>query len=76
VLGQGLRLTAAGLFAGVGVSMMLTRFLRGVLFGVATTDWLTYASVAILLCVVALVACYLPARRAASIDPMQALRTE
>jgi predicted permease len=76
VLGQGLRLTIAGLVAGLVVSLFVTRFLRGLLFGVGTADWITFATVSILLCVVALVACYVPARRAASIEPMQALRAE
>jgi predicted permease len=76
VLRQGLRLTLIGLTAGIAVSLAFTRLLRGLLFGVGTADWITFASVSILLCAVALVACYLPARRAASIEPMQALRTE
>jgi predicted permease len=76
VVGQGLRLTLAGLAVGIVVSLFLTRFLRGMLFGVATSDWLTFATVAMVLCLVALVACFIPARRAASVDPMQALRTE
>ena len=76
VLGQGLRLTLAGLAVGVAVSLVLTRFLRGMLFGIATSDWLTYSTVSIVLCLVALIACFIPARRAASIEPMQALRTE
>jgi ABC-type antimicrobial peptide transport system permease subunit len=76
VLGQGLSLTAAGLVVGIAVSLLLTRFLRGMLFGVATSDWLTLSTVAVVLCSVALVACLIPARRAASVDPMQALRTE
>jgi putative ABC transport system permease protein len=67
VVGQGLRLA---------VSLVLTRFLRGMLFGVGTTDWLTFATVAAVLCLVAVLACSIPARRAASVDPMQALRTE
>lgn len=76
VLRQGLILTAAGLTVGVAASLILTRFLRTMLYGVGTTDLLTFASVAVVLCVVAAVACYLPARRAAAIDPVQALRTE
>ena len=76
VLGQGLRLTFAGLAVGIAVSAVLTRFLRGLLFGVGAADWLTLAIVAAVLCLVALAACYFPARRAASVDPMQALRTE
>lgn len=76
VLGQGLRLTLIGLAIGIAVSLVLTRFLRGMLFGIGATDWMTFALVAVALCVVALVACFVPARRAASVDPMQALRTE
>jgi len=76
VLGQGFRLALAGLAVGFAVSFVLTRFLRGFLFGVGTSDWLTYVTVGAMLCVVALVACLIPARRAASTDPMQALRTE
>jgi ABC-type antimicrobial peptide transport system permease subunit len=76
VLGQGLRLTLAGLVAGLAVSLVTTRFLRGMLYGVGAADWLTFATVAALLCLVALAACFVPARRAASVDPMQALRTE
>ncbi|MGB7549306.1 MAG: ABC transporter permease [Terracidiphilus sp.] len=76
VLAQGLRLTLAGLAAGLAVSLILTRFLRGLLYGVGAVDWLTFAAVATLLSLVASLACYIPARRAASVDPMQALRTE
>ena len=76
VVGQGLRLTVAGLVVGVAVSLVLTRFLRGMLYGIGTTDWMTFSAVALLLCLVAVLACSIPARRAASIDPMQALRTE
>jgi predicted permease len=76
VLGQGLRLTLAGLALGIAVSLVLTRFLRGLLFGVGTSDWITYTTVGTVLCLVALMACLIPARRAASVDPMRALRTE
>ncbi len=76
VLGQGLLLTLTGLAVGVAVSLALTRYLKSVLFGVTTTDVLTYAAVALLLCLVSLVACYIPARRATKVDPMVALRYE
>jgi len=76
VLRQGLILTLLGLAVGVVASLMLTRFLRTVLFGVGANDLVTFATVAVVLCVVAAFACYLPARRAAAIDPVQALRTE
>ena len=66
----------AGLGAGIAVSLALTRYLKSVLFGVTATDVVTYAAVALLLCLVSLVACYIPARRAAKIDPMVALRYE
>jgi predicted permease len=74
VMGQGLRLTLIGVVLGVAVSLALTRFLRGELFGVAPTDVLTFSSVAALLCLVALLASYIPARRATKVDPMVALR--
>ena len=76
VLRQGLILTVAGLTIGVLASLMVTRFLRTVLIGVAPTDPFTYATVAVVLCLVAMFACYLPARRAAAVDPAQALRSE
>jgi predicted permease len=76
VLGQGLLLTLTGLAAGIAVSLALTRYLKSVLFGVTATDVLTYAAVVLLLCLVSLVACYIPARRATKVDPMVALRYE
>jgi predicted permease len=76
VLQQGLILTIAGLAAGVVASLFLTRFLRGMLFGVGAADLWTFATVSAVLCLVALFACYLPARRAAAVEPAQALRTE
>jgi predicted permease len=76
VLGQGLRMILAGLAIGLALSFVLTRFLRNILFGVGATDALTFVGVAMLLCVVALLACYIPARRAMRVDPMVALRYE
>ena len=76
VLGQGLLLTLTGLAAGFAVSFALTSYLKSQLFGVAPTDTLTYAGVALLLCLVSLVACCIPARRATKVEPMQALRYE
>jgi ABC-type antimicrobial peptide transport system permease subunit len=71
----GLRFAGLGLVLGLMVSFALT-YLRGMLYSVGTADWLTFVIVAILLCVATLIACFIPARRAASIDPIQALRTE
>lgn len=76
VLRQGLALTAAGLAAGFLASLALTRFLSSLLFEVRPTDVATSAAVAFILAAVALTASYLPARRAASVDPMIALRYE
>ncbi|MGB2888044.1 MAG: ABC transporter permease [Candidatus Acidiferrales bacterium] len=76
VLGHGLRLTLAGVGLGLAVSFALTRYLGSLLLGVTSTDALTFSSVAILLCAVALLACFIPARRAMRVDPMVALRYE
>jgi predicted permease len=76
VLGQGLRLALAGLGVGLVVSLVFTRLLRGMLFGVGANDWFTFAVVPVVLLLVTMCACYLPARRAALVEPMQALRTE
>jgi predicted permease len=76
VLGRGLRFTGLGLVLGLMISLALTRYLRGLLYGVGTADWLTFVMGAILLCVATLIACFVPARRAASINPIQAFRTE
>jgi ABC-type antimicrobial peptide transport system permease subunit len=76
VLQQGLRLALAGLAVGLAASLLLTRFLRSMFVGVGANDLLTLSTAAILLCVVALAASLIPARRAAVIEPMQALRSE
>jgi len=76
VLSQGFRLALIGLTFGLGVSFALTRFLRSMLFGVTEMDALTLTSVSVLLCIVALAACYIPARRAAKVNPIVALRYE
>lgn len=76
VLGQGLRLALTGIFIGLVISVLLTRFLKNLLFGVTSTDVLTFSTVSVLLCFVALVACFVPAWRATQVDPMTALRYE
>jgi predicted permease len=74
VLGHGLRLTLIGVALGLAASFALTRYLRSMLLGVTSTDALTFSSVAILLCAVALFASFIPAFRAMRVDPMVALR--
>jgi ABC-type antimicrobial peptide transport system permease subunit len=74
VLGNGLKLILAGMVIGFGLSLALTRFLSSILFKTGATDVVTFSAVGLLLAVVALVACYLPARRAMKVDPMVALR--
>ena len=76
VLRQGFRLTLAGLGVGLILSLAFTRLLKTQLFGVSETDALTFASVGLLLAVVALIACHIPARRATKTEPILALRSE
>jgi len=76
VLGEGLALAFIGITSGIAGAFALTRFLRSLLFEIEPTDPVTFAGIAILLTLVALAACYLPARRATKVDPMVALRHE
>ena len=76
VLRNGLKLAGAGIVLGLIGAMVLTQLLRSLLFGVGPTDPLTFVAVPLLLVSVALLACWLPARRAAKVDPMEALRSE
>ncbi len=74
VIGQGLKLALSGLAIGIPAALALTRVIRALLYGVSPTDPLTFGAVALLLVVIALLASWLPARRAAQVDPMVALR--
>jgi putative ABC transport system permease protein len=76
VLAHGLRMTLIGVGVGLVLALAATRFLRSQLLGIAPTDVLTYVTVAVLLSIVALAACYLPARRATQVEPNVALRCE
>jgi predicted permease len=76
VLLDGLRLTAIGLACGMVAAIAAARLLAGLLFGVGPADPMTYAAITILLTLVALAACWIPARRAASVDPLIALRLD
>ena len=76
VVGQGLRLALAGLAVGLLLAAGLSRFLSSILFGIATTDLPTFAGVSVLLVVLAAAASYLPAWRAARLDPVTSLRSQ
>jgi ABC-type antimicrobial peptide transport system permease subunit len=76
VLRQGAILAMSGILIGLAASLLLTRALSSTLFGVSPTDPLTFIAVSLLLLLVALLACYIPARRAMRTDPLVALRYE
>ncbi|MGA2019651.1 MAG: ABC transporter permease [Candidatus Sulfotelmatobacter sp.] len=76
VLSDGARMTIVGVAIGVVAALGLTRLMSSMLFGIKPNDPITFGAVAVLLCGIALLACYLPARRAMSVDPMVALRYE
>jgi ABC-type antimicrobial peptide transport system permease subunit len=76
VLGHGMLLAGVGTAIGLAASLALTRFLATLLFGVTPRDLATMASAAASLIAVALLACYIPARRASKVDPLIALRSE
>jgi putative ABC transport system permease protein len=76
ILGEGLRLTAIGVAFGILGAFLTTHFLLSLLYDTAATDPLTFAAVTLLLSLVALAACYLPARRATRVEPLVALRYE
>ena len=76
VIGQGMKLAVAGVALGLVASVVLTRTIRSLLFSVSSTDLATFAATALLLTFVALLACWIPARRATKLDPIEALRCE
>jgi putative ABC transport system permease protein len=76
VLGQGFALVLLGAGAGIAGALAVTRLLSRLLYGIAATDLLTFIGASLIPAAIALMACYIPARRAAKIDPMAALRYE
>ena len=76
VLKEGMTLVAVGVALGVAAALMLTRLLEGMVYGVKVRDPLIFAIVNLLMVVVSLAACYVPARRATRVDPLVALRYE
>lgn len=76
VVGEGFRLAVTGVVLGIAGALGLTRFLASFLYGIKPTDPITFISASLILAAVAMLACYLPARRATKVDPIVALRYE
>ena len=76
IVGRGMKLTAVGIIIGIGGAIALTRLIHSLLFNTSTTDPFTFILISVLLSLAAFFACYLPARRAAKVDPLVALRYE
>ena len=76
ILSDGARMALVGVGIGILAALALTHLMASMLFGVKPTDPITFAAVAVLLCGIALLACYMPARRAMNVDPIVALRYE
>ena len=76
VLGQGMKLALAGVGAGLATAFLVSRVISSLLFGIGASDPATFTGVSLLLIAVALVACYLPARRATRVDALIAMREE
>jgi putative ABC transport system permease protein len=74
ILGDGLRMSAVGVVIGLAAAFALTRIMRQLLFDVTPTDVVTFAATPAVLLIAAFVACVLPARRAATLDPVEAIR--
>jgi len=76
ILGKGMRLATVGVALGIGGALALARVLQSLLYGVKATDPLTFVAVSLMATAIATLACYVPARRATSVDPVNALRSE
>ena len=76
IVGRGMKLTAIGVFIGIAGAVAVTRLMHSLLFNTSATDPMVFIMISVLLAVAAFLACYIPARRAAKVDPLIALRYE